>query len=608
MKNQNYALSTIPLVVWLIYAIAPLAANDHDWPTFRGADRTAVAPDTGLLKSWPETGPQLVWEAKGAGRGYAGVAIADGKLYTLGDGSSSENDKDEYLIAFDQASGKRLWSSKTGPAWNVGKDTWQGSRSTPTVDGDRVYVISPQGKLICVDTKGAEQWRVDLKEKFGGKKAEMWGYSESVLIDGDNLICTPGGSRNTMVALNKVTGEKVWSTSRKGDRGAGHASVVISEIGKNRVYVQTTGSGAMGVRASDGKLLWTYDIDKTTAVIPTPIVRDDLVFMSVGYKRGGALLRQVADGDRVSVEEVYPLKPSLGNKHGGVVLVGDYLYGDTDDKGTPFCADLMTGEIKWKSRGSGRKSASIAAADGHLYIRYSNGVMTLVKANPESFQEVGSFKVPGSGGNPSWAHPVILDGRLYLREGDLILCYSLTGEGGETTVTSPTTTSAQVVAPKDGEMLTNGDFANGKANWEVDKGDGETATVEMVKDGPEGKSAIQIKVVQVPDEPWQLQMYQAGLSFEKDQSYVFSFWVKSNSSGTIKVNCMQNHEPWEHATEEEIYLSTEWKKKEFVFSGPWDDKNARITLTDLGTDDDRIYWFAKCSLMLQAIKKIAPGQ
>jgi len=229
-----------------------------------------------------------------------------------------------------------------------------------------------------------------------------------------------------MVALNKLTGKQVWSTQRKGDRGAGHSSIVISEVGGVRVYVQLTGSGAMGVRATDGKLMWTFDIDKTTAVIPTPIIRDDLVFISVGYKRGGALLRQVAQGDEVSVETVYELNTKLSNKHGGVVLVGDHVYGDSDDKGTPFCADLMTGEIKWKSRGSGKKSASIAAADGHLYIRYSDGTMTLVEANPNEFKEKGSFSVPGSGDRPSWAHPVILDGKLYLREGDKVLCYDIT--------------------------------------------------------------------------------------------------------------------------------------------------------------------------------------
>ncbi len=431
MKQLHMIPTSTTVLTWIVlfyfFQSATLTSlhADNNWPTFRGSDRTAVAPDTDLLKQWPDVGPELVWQTAGAGRGYAGIAISGGKFFTLGDAPSTQNDADEYLSCFNLTDGKHLWSAKTGVAWNEGKPTWQSSRSTPTVDSDRVYVITPSGKLFCFNTNGEAQWQIDLKSEFDGKKAEQWGYSESVLIDGDLLICTPGGPQNTMVALNKLTGKKVWSTSRDGDRGAGHSSIVISEVGGVRVYVQMTGSGAMGVRAKDGELLWTFDIDKTTAVIPTPIIRDDLVFISVGYKRGGALLRQVARGEKVSAETVYELNTKLSNKHGGVVLIGDHIYGDSDDKGTPFCADLMTGEIKWKSRGSGKKSASIAAADGHLYIRYSDGTMTLVEANPESFVEKGSFKVPGSGDRPSWAHPIILDGKLYLREGDKILCYNI---------------------------------------------------------------------------------------------------------------------------------------------------------------------------------------
>jgi outer membrane protein assembly factor BamB len=181
----------------------------------------------------------------------------------------------------------------------------------------------------------------------------------------------------------------------------------------------------MGVDAKTGALLWTYPIDQTTAVIPTPIVRGDLVFFSAGYGRGGALLRQVPDGGGVKVEEVYGLNRELANKHGGIVLVGDHLYGDSDDKGIPFCAELMTGKVVWKQRGSGRNSAALAAADGHVYVRFSDGTLALVKADPQGYQEVSAFKVPGSGDRPSWAHPVILDGRLYLREGDRILCYDV---------------------------------------------------------------------------------------------------------------------------------------------------------------------------------------
>jgi outer membrane protein assembly factor BamB len=402
----------------------PLVADD-DWPTFRGKDRTAVAPDTGLLSSWPEDGPELIWTAVGAGRGYASLAIADGKMYTLGDGLSTAGDEDEYLVCFDQKSGKQLWTAKTGAPWQSGQPSWQSSRSTPTVDGKFVYVLTAFGDLIKFTTDGKEIWRQNLKEDYQGKKADSWGYSESPLIDGNRLIITPGGPENTMVALDKNTGALIWSSSREGDRGAGHASIVISEIGGTRVYVQTTGSGAMGVRARDGKLLWTYDIQRTTAVIPTPIVRDDLVFFSAGYGTGGALLRQVPAADGIDAEEIYPTDPKLTNKHGGIVLVGDYLYGDSDARGIPFCAELMTGEIQWKARASGKKSASFAAADGKLFIRFSDGTMVMAKASPEEYEELGSFKVPGSGDRPSWAHPVILDGKLYLREGDQILCYNL---------------------------------------------------------------------------------------------------------------------------------------------------------------------------------------
>lgn len=399
--------------------------SQADWPTFRGADRTAIAPDTNLLDQWPEKGPKLVYDTEGAGRGYASLAIADGKMYTLGDAPSTASDKAEYLSCFDAKSGKHLWSVKTGEPWNEGQPDWQGSRSTPTVDGKIVYVVTPHGLLVAASTDGKKLWEKNLKTDFGGDKADPWGYSESVLIDGDDLICTPGKPEATMVALNKKTGELKWKSPRPDDTGAGHGSVVISHVGNTKVYVNTTGKGAMGVRASDGKLLWTYDIDKTVAVIPTSIIHDDLVFMVAGYGRGGALLKQVQDGDSIKIEEIYPLKKELSNKHGGVVLVGKYLYGDSDDKGIPYCADLMTGKIEWKGRGSGKNSASVAAADGHVYVRYSDGTMTLVNADPGEFKEVSHFTVPHSGDHPSWAHPVIDEGKMYLREGDHILCYDI---------------------------------------------------------------------------------------------------------------------------------------------------------------------------------------
>jgi len=411
----------------VVTTLLPAAAVAADWPTFRGADRTGVAPDTDLLEAWPAEGPRRVWETVGAGRGYSSLAIADGRIYTLGDGLSTAGDKDEYLSCFDRETGRQLWKTKTGQPWSEGQESWQGSRSTPTVDGDMVYCITPFGQLVaCATADGSERFRVDLKKQFGGKKGDSWGYSESVLIDDNRLVCTPGGEQATLVALDKKTGRPIWTCPMKGDRGAGHSSIVVSRPKGRKVYVQTTGAGAFAVDAETGRFQWAYPIDQTTAVIPTPIVRDDLVFFSAGYKRGGALLRQVpgADGG-VTVQEVYPLKKELANKHGGIVLVGDHLYGDSDDAGIPFCAELMTGDVVWKKRGSGKGSASVTAADGHLYVRFSDGTLALAKADPAAYEEVASFKIPGSDGRPSWSHSVILDGRLYLREQDRILCYDL---------------------------------------------------------------------------------------------------------------------------------------------------------------------------------------
>jgi outer membrane protein assembly factor BamB len=416
----------------VLLALPPVRGADAnlsaDWPQWRGPRRDGLSTDSNLLPKWPRGGPHLLWEAKGAGRGYSSVAIANGRLYTMGDGPSTANDKDEYVLCFDAASGKQLWKSKIGQAWNSGQSNWQSSRSTPTVDGDRVYALSPHGDLVCLESStGAKIWRKNLKKDFGGKKGDGWGYSESVLIDGDRLIFTPGGDKAALVALNKKTGALVWKTPLSGCRGASHASIVPAEIGGTRVYVQVTASGPVGVRADDGKLLWTYPIDKTTAVIPTPVVRGDLVFFTAGYGRGGALLRQVPTDGGVKVEEIYPLKKDLATKHGGVVVVGDYVFGDTEDRGTPWCAELQTGAVKWKKRGSGKGSAAVAYADGHLYVRYADGTMVLAKLSPKTYEEVSRFKIPHSGDRPSWSHPVIAGGKLFLREGDYILCYDLSG-------------------------------------------------------------------------------------------------------------------------------------------------------------------------------------
>lgn len=420
--------SVFLLGLGLTFSNSQMTVGD-DWPTFRGPNRTAVVNDPKLLKSWPAEGPKLLWETSGAGRGYASLAIVGDKMFTLGDGLSTQKDADEYLSCFDRATGKQLWATKTGTPWTDHKDdSWNSSRGTPTVDDGRVYIVTPSGLLICCQAAdGKEIWKKHLKNDFGGKKADSWGYSESVLVDGNKILCTPGGSSSTVVALDKKTGETLWTCKNPDDRGAGHSSIVISKVGNMKVYVQSTGSGLMGF-SETGSLQWTYPAS-ATAVIPTPIIRNDLIFYPVGYKKGGALVQQVPSSDgSVTLKEIYPFNVKLANKHGGVVLVGDHVYGDSDSDGAPFCADLMTGEERWKrskGTGAGSGSAVVIAGGDQLYIRYANGVMALVEANPKEYKEVGSFKIPDSGKRPSWSHPVILDGKLYVRENDKVLCYDI---------------------------------------------------------------------------------------------------------------------------------------------------------------------------------------
>jgi outer membrane protein assembly factor BamB len=407
-----------------ILSFQAIQAQAEDWPTFRGTGRTAVSAESGLLDSWPSEGPKLLWTAKGAGNGYASPAVVAGRVYTLGD-----HDNGQFLSCFDGNTGKLVWENKIGDAWNghPRNPTWNGARATPTVDGDRVYVVDASGVVVCSSTSdGKVVWQKSLTKEFDGKKADSWGYSESPTIDGPLLICTPGGSKATVVALDKATGETRWTCARPNDEGAGHSSVVISYVGGRKIYVQNTAGGPMGIDAKSGQLLWTYAIKKPTAFIPSPIVKDDYVLSVAGYGTGGALIQQVASPDgNVSVKEVYGLNKDLDNKHGGVILIGNDLYAGFSDANQIYCHDLVSGAKKWRERGSGQGSTSVIAADGKLFIHYSNGVVGLAKASPEGFNEVSSFTAPGDRDFPSWAHLVVANGKLFVRDGDLISCYNI---------------------------------------------------------------------------------------------------------------------------------------------------------------------------------------
>lgn len=408
------------LVVWLLFmassaGLGAAEATSANWPQFRGPNRDDISPDKGLLRQWPKDGPRLLWKAKGLGGGYSTVAIAAGKIFTLGNLKGQT-----FVVAMSQVDGKQLWATELGKqGGNLG--------CTPTVDGDTVYAIGQEGDVVAIRTGNGEVvWRKNFFKDFAGKYGG-WKFTESPLIDGDQLVCTPGGKDAGIVALNKKTGDVIWKCAIPvKDPTAGYSSIVIANVGGVKQYVQLMAAGVVGVRAKDGKFLWKYEkLGNNTANIPTPIVLGDHIFCAAGYGKGAALLQIVVDKDDVSVREVY-FKRELTNKHGGVLVVGDHIYGDTDDQGYPYCAEVKTGKVLWKkeARGPGEKSAAVTYADGHLYFRYQNGVMALVEATPKEYKEVSTFKIPDNRG-PSWAHPVVVGGKMYLREGDNLLCYDV---------------------------------------------------------------------------------------------------------------------------------------------------------------------------------------
>jgi outer membrane protein assembly factor BamB len=397
-----------------------------DWPQWRGPHRDDVAKESGLLQHWPKQGPPLLWKVSGLGSGYSSVVIQDDRIFTTGDLAQGE-----YLVALSRQDGSKLWSARLGEAWRDG-----GSRSTPTLDGNRVYALTPHGDLVCVGAAdGHEIWRKSMEHDFGGRMMSGWGYSESPLIDGDKLICTPGGDRAGLVALDKKSGELLWKAAVPNADGAGYASPIVAEVGGIRLYLTLLGKagGLVGVRASDGKLQFRHNkVANGTANIPTPLVHKDLVFYSTGYGDGGcALLRMVPANGSVRLQEVYLKRAGqLQNHHGGVIIVGEHIYGGHGhNNGFPFCLDLKTGKELWgKPRGAGAGSAAVTYADGDLYFRYENGVMALVGADPDHYEVKGTFHIP-QGSTPSWSHPVVLDGRLYLRDQDRMLVFDVKDHG-----------------------------------------------------------------------------------------------------------------------------------------------------------------------------------
>jgi outer membrane protein assembly factor BamB len=429
------------LVVGICLAVSALAVG-ADWPQWHGPDRTGVSKETGLLQSWPKQGPPLLWTYKDLGIGFSGPAIIGDRLYTMG-----ARNEFTYVIAIDINKGSEVWSQKFGPIFT--QDAYgDGPRSTPTIDGDYLYALDGTGELVCLETaKGKEIWRKNLIKNLGGEimlspTKQEWGYSESVLIDGDKLICTPGGEKGTLAALDKKTGAVLWRSTELKNK-APYSSAVVAEIDGVRQYIQNSfldGSGAVcGFAANDGKLLWkgaAFEGEKY-GVAQTPVIHSNLVYTTSGYGDGCHLFQLTTKGKTFAAKDIYPktVQRRVKNAHGGMILVGNYLYGHANGVGW-VCQDFKSGKTTWIDRTKlVSKSGSIMAVEDRLYLYNDTGTAVLLQADSKSWKEHGRFEIPEKSKVPQsrktsrsagiWTHPVVANGRLYLRDQELLFCYDV---------------------------------------------------------------------------------------------------------------------------------------------------------------------------------------
>jgi outer membrane protein assembly factor BamB len=404
MKIRVLVLATVMLLMLAQQAVAQTGAN---WPQWRGPNRDGISKETGLLKQWPAEGPALVWKASGAGRGYSSFSISDGKLYTMG----LRGDR-EFVVAFDIATGKEAWASPHGSAFR--NDRGDGPRGTPTIDGDRVYALGGNGDLSALDARtGKLAWSKNVLREFGGSNI-TWGISESPLVLGNKVLVNAGGPGASIVALKKTDGSVIWKSQSD---EAGYSSAVPVEINGGTQVVFFTAKRAVGLDERDGRLLWEYQRPANdTANAATPIVRANRIFISSDYGTGGGVVEIKPDN---KAQEIYFTK-DMRNHHSSSVLIGDYLYGFSGSILTAMKFD--TGEIAWRDRSVGK--GSLVYADGNLYCLSENGVVGLVEATAAGYKEKGRFRIE-QGSLPTWAHPVVAGGRLYLRDQDTIYAYDV---------------------------------------------------------------------------------------------------------------------------------------------------------------------------------------
>ncbi|MCK5146130.1 PQQ-like beta-propeller repeat protein [bacterium] len=407
------------LIILGLLVMCSSTETGQDWPQWRGANRDGLSAETGLLAKWPANGPKLVWQVTDLGEGYSTPAVVQNRIYIM----TSDTLNNEYVKELDAVDGKTIWSSRVGA---VGKPdqrpSFPGARSTPTVENGFIYALSSDGDMVCLEKiSGKIIWQKNIVSLYNGESG-TWAYSESPLIDGEKVLVTPGGPDASVIALNKTTGDLIWKVAIPGCKSAGYASMVIAEGMGIKQYITMVDTGLAGINV-DGTLSWLNGVIKGNGTIGTPITRDEYVY--AGSRNGCSAIKLSLSDDKVVAESLY-LNSKLPNEIGGSVLVGDYLYGSKSKN--LICADFLTGEIQWKEKLS--DNVSLCYADSKLYLHGYNGEVAMIEASPEAYKELGRFAPTNQPAHTKpmdsvWTYPIISNGKLYIRDGNSLWCYSI---------------------------------------------------------------------------------------------------------------------------------------------------------------------------------------
>ncbi len=417
-------------VAFLIVRSEAIAFQSNDWPEFRGPNRDGICTETGLLKEWPEGGPPKVWTTTNLGLGYCTPIFADGKIYGMG-----TRDEKDGVWALNELDGSEIWFTPFDDPRNINQNN--GPSGSPTYADGKLYAVSSKGKLVCLDaTSGKSVWEKDYVSDYGGS-VPMWGFTDSPLVDGDQVIAVPASDRAAVVAFHRETGDELWVSQVSGGvgKGAGYSSVIKAEIAGKSQYVVLLGdkAGVVGMDPANGNVLWKYAGKAAAggvAQIPIPIIYNDHIWVSCSYDGGSALLKIAEEDDQFQVKPVKTyVKRQLNNHHGGMVQVDDHVYfGHDQNKGRPVCVDLKTGEIKWgpvREPARGLGSAAVLYADERLYFRYQNGVIVLIEPSPDELKVVSSFQLEDPSGREHWPHPVIVNQKMYIRDQENLHCFDV---------------------------------------------------------------------------------------------------------------------------------------------------------------------------------------